>query len=115
MSYKDIEENKGGSWLGQKIKIDDIISFEMTIRLNYKNCEVTVKRFGKILDLTIVNISNKGYFIKRNKTFICDSTVKDLLHYLNGSLHYIDDIYDNLIEEDARNDDKIRDFEEYEK
>ena len=94
---------------------NDIISFEMTVKLNYKNCEVTVKRFGKILDLTIVNISNKGYFIKINKTFICDSKVNDLLNYLNGSLHYIDDIYDNLIEEDARNDSKISDFEEYEK
>ena len=94
---------------------DDIISFEMTVKLNYKNCEVTVKRFGKILDLTIVNISNKGYFINRNKTFICDSSVNDLLNYLNDNIHYIDDIYDNLIIEDARNDSKIRDFKEYEK
>ena len=94
---------------------NDIISFEMTIRLNYKNCEVTVKRFGKIFDLTIVNISNKGYFIKRNKTFICGSRVNYLLNYLNDSRHYIDDIYDKLIEEDARNDSKITDFEKYEK
>ena len=101
--------------MGHEIKIDDIISFEMTARLNYKNCEVTLKKFGKILDLTIVNISNKGYFIKRNKNFICDSSVNDLLNYLNDNIHYIDDIYDNLIEEDARNDDKIKDFEEYEK
>ena len=92
---------------------NDIISFEMTCKFNYKNCEVTVKRFGKILDLTIVNISNKGYFIKINKTFICDSEMSNLLNYLNDSLHYIDDIYDNLIIEDARNDDNITDFEEY--
>lgn len=85
----------------------------MTARINYKNCEVTVKRFGKILDLTIVNISDKGYFIKRNKTFICDSKYYNLLNYLNGSLHYIEEIHSNLIIEDARNDNKIMDFEDY--
>ena len=94
---------------------DDIISFEMTVKLNYKNCEVTVKRHGKILDLTIVNISNKGYFIKRNKTFIHETKYSNLLTAINGNIGYIEELYDNLIEEDARNDDKIRDFEEYEK
>ena len=98
--------------MGQEIKIDDIISFEMNVKLNYKNCEVTVKRHGKILDLTIVNISNKGYIIEKNKTFICEARVNDLLNYLNDSLHYIDDIYDNLIEKDVRSDSKIRDFED---
>ena len=94
---------------------NDIISFEMTARLNYKNCEVTLKKFGKILDLTIVNISNKGYFIKINKTFINKSEYTEILSFINKNIIYIDEIYNNLIIEDARSDSKITDFEKYEK
>ena len=101
--------------MGVKINVDDIISFEMTARLNYKNCEVTLKKFGKILDLTIVNISNKGYFIKINKTFINKSEYTEILSFINKNIIYIDEIYNNLIIEDARSDSKITDFEKYEK
>ena len=97
------------------INEDDIISFEMVVKFTYKNCEVTVKRYGKILDLTIVNISDKGYIIEKNITFIKKSKYTDLLSCINKNISYIEEIYNNLIIEDARNDSKIRDFEEYEK
>ena len=97
------------------VKKDDIISFEMVVKLTYKNCEVTVKRYGKILDLTIVNISDKGYIIEKNKTFINKSKYTEILICINKNISYIKEIYNELIEEGTRNDSNIRDFEEYEK
>ena len=89
---------------------NDIISFNMTCKLTYKNCEVTVKRFGKVLDLTILNISNKGYIIEKNSTFICELGYNHLLNYLNENVGYIVEIYEKLIKKGIRNDSKIRDF-----
>ena len=99
--------------MGQKIKIDDIISFEMTVRLNFKNCEVTVKRFGQILDIHVSNFSDKGYFTEKSENCIGQSEYSDLLNYLNDNIQYIEEIYQKTIKQNARNDDKITDFEDY--
>ena len=99
--------------MGQEIKIDDIISFEMTVRLNFKNCEVTVKRFGQILDIHVSNFSDKGYFTEKSDDFICHSEYVDLLNYLHNNIQYIEGVYKKTIEENTRNDDKITDFEDY--
>lgn len=95
------------------VKVEDIISFEYIVKLSYKNCEVTIKRFGKVVDLTIVNISGKGYIIEKNKTFIIGQSYNHLLKDINENIHYIEIIYTDLIEKGIRNNSKITDFEEY--
>jgi len=97
--------------VGQEIKIDDIISFNCTIKLSYKNCDVTVKRYGNIADLTIAVISGKGYIVERNNTFICSPGYNHLLNYLNENIGHIENIYNEVMEKSVRNDDIIRDFE----
>ena len=99
--------------MGQKIKLDDIISFECVIKLNYKNCEVTAKRYGQILNVHVSNFSDKGYFTEKCENFIGDSEYSDLLNYLNNNIQYIEGVYQKTIEENTRNDDKITDFEDY--
>jgi len=89
---------------------DDIISFKMTCKFSYKNCEVTVKRFGKILDLTILNISNKGYIIEKNSTFICELGYNHLINYLNENIGYIEEIHSEIMKKGFLNDNKIMDF-----
>ena len=92
---------------------DDIISSEMNVKLNYKNCEVTVKRFGQILNVHVSNFSDKGYFTEKSEDLICQSEYIDLLNYLNDNIQYIEGVYLKTIEENTRNDDKITDFEDY--
>ena len=94
---------------------NDIISFEMTCKFNYKNCDVTVKRHGKILNLTTISISGKGYIIEKNFDFIVDSNYYNVLNYLNENIAYIEGIYQSAIKKGVANNSKIRDFEEYEK
>jgi len=95
------------------VLVDDIISFEMTCKFSYKNCEVTVKRYGKVLDLTILNISSKGYIIEKNSTFICEPPgYEHLINYLNENISYVEEIYSEVIKKGVANDSKIRDFRE---
>jgi len=101
--------------VGQKIKIDDIISFEMIVKIYYRNCEVTAKRYGQILNVHVSNFSDKGYFTEKSENFIGQSEYSDLLNYLNNNIQYIEGVYQKTIEENTRNDDKITDFGEYEK
>ena len=98
-----------------KITKNDIISFEMVVKLTYKDCEVTAKRNGQFLEVQVANFSGKGYFTEKSETFICDGEYPNLLNYLNNNIHYIEEVYEKTIEANTRNDDKIRDFKEYEK
>ena len=99
--------------MGHEIKIDDIISFECAIKLTYKNCEVTVKRYNHILDVHVANFSSKGYYAEKSKDFICTADHDDILNCLNKNIKYIEEVYKKTIEKNARNDSKITDFEEY--
>ena len=98
-----------------EIKRDDIISFNCTTKLIYKNCEVTAKRYGKHLEIHVSNFSGRGYYAEKADNFITDTIFDDLLDHLNNIKPYIEEIYQKTIEENARNDDNIMDFEEYEK
>ena len=97
--------------MGQIIRNDDIISYNCTIKLNYKNCDVVLKRFVNDADMTITIISGKGYIIGKNKTFICKPGYNHILNYLNENINYIDDIYNDIIKKGVQNDNKIMDFE----
>ena len=92
---------------------NDIISFEMTCKFSYKNCDMTVKRHNNILVLTTISISGKGYIIEKNNNFIVDSNYYDILKYLNKNIAYIEEIYQSAIKKGVANNSKIRDFEEY--
>ena len=54
------------------VNVDDIVSFEMTCKFGYKNCEVTVKKINDVVDVRIICISEKGYILEKHKTFIID-------------------------------------------
>jgi len=80
--------------VGQKEK--DIISFEMTIKFYYKNCEVTFKRLNNVLDISIINITSNGFIAEINKTFICGKNYKNFLEYLDTMIDLIEEIYQEI-------------------
>lgn len=95
------------------VNADDIISFEMTCKFDYKNCEVTVRKFNNIVDVGIVSISEKGYIIEKHKTVIIDPGKfnRELAIMVEHKLGFVERIYQSVTKKGIANDSKIRDFE----
>lgn len=81
--------------MGQIVN-NDIISFEMTVKFYYKNCEVILKRLNNVLDLSIINITNSGYINEKNKTFICGKNYKCFLEYLDTIIDIVEEMYQEI-------------------
>lgn len=94
------------------VKADDIILFEMTFKFYYKNFEVTVRKINNIVDIGIMGISEKGYILDKHKTIIInqDKFNRGLLLFIRAKIRYIEKMYNDLVEEGSRNDDKIEEF-----
>ena len=95
------------------VNVEDIISFEMTCKFNYKNCEVTVRKMNNIVDVGILCVSGKGYILEKHKTLTLDQREfnERLLFYIEKKIDYIEILYNNLVEEGVRNDKKIEEFQ----
>ena len=73
--------------MGQKYKLTDIniISFEMTVKLRYKNCEMTFKKTDQVYKIDAIDISEKGYIVEFSETFLAKKkTYTNLLNFLNN-------------------------------
>lgn len=74
------------------IKNNDIISLECTVKLQYKNCEMTLKKIDRVYIINAVDITEKGYIIEISETFLGKKELyPNLLNFLN---HVVDkDLY----------------------
>ena len=99
--------------MGQ-ITRDDIISFDCTIKLTYKGCEVTAKRYGKYLEVHVCNFSNKGYYTEKVEDFIGNTQYVNLLNYLNENVNYIEGVYQKTVKENTRKNHDIKDLDYFE-
>jgi len=73
--------------VGQKyeIKTNNIISFEMTVKLQYKNCEMTLKRSDQVYIIAAVDITEKGYIVEFSETFLAKKKLcPNLVNLLNN-------------------------------
>ena len=73
--------------MGQKYKFTDnnIISFEMTVKLRYKDCEMTFKKTDQVYKIDAIDISEKGYIVEFSETFLAKKKVyPNLLNFLNN-------------------------------
>ena len=73
--------------MGQKYKFTDnnIIAFEMTVKLRYKDCEITFKKTDQVHKIDAIDISKKGYIVEFSETFLAKKkTYPDLLNFLNN-------------------------------
>jgi len=68
-----------------KINNNDIIAFEMTVKLQYKNCEMTLKKTDQVYIIGAVDITEKGYIVEFSETFLeKKKAYPNLLNFLNN-------------------------------
>ena len=86
--------------MGQKYKFTDnnIIAFEMTVKLRYKDCEMTFKKTDQIYKIDAIDISEKGYIVEFSETFLATKKVyPNLLNFLNNVVDQdLDIVYKKL-------------------
>ena len=72
--------------MGQyKINNNNIISFEMTVKLQYKNCEMTLKKTDQVNIIGAIDITEKGYIVEFSETFLeKKKAYPNLLNFLNN-------------------------------
>jgi len=73
--------------VGQKYEIytNNIISFEMIVKLQYKDCEMTFKKIDQIHKINVVDITEKGYIVEFSETFLAKKKAyPNLLNFLNN-------------------------------
>ena len=73
--------------MGQKYEIEtnNIISFEMIVKLQYKDCEMTFKKTDQVYKIDVVDITEKGYIVEFSETFLAKKKVyPNLLNFLNN-------------------------------
>ena len=97
--------------MGQKYEIanNNIISFEMSVRLQYKDCEMTLKRADQVYIIDGVTITEKGYIVEFSETFISNKKLcPNLVNLLNNVMNKdLDVVYQKLIAK-KKFTDKIR-------
>ena len=87
--------------MGQKheISISHIISFEMEIKIQYKDCDIQIKKNDKVYVINAIIISKEGYIVEMSETFIAKNRVySNLIDYLNNMLYLdLEKVYQKLI------------------
>ena len=94
--------------MGQKyeIKTSNIISFEMTVKLQYKNCEMTFKKTDQVHTIDAIDITEKGYIVEFRETFLAK---KELYSKLLDYLNYIVDQDLDTVHKKLQNKKNLRD------
>ncbi len=86
--------------MGQKYEItnNNIISFETTVKFQYKNCEMTLKKVDQVYTINVVDITKKGYIVEFSETFLAKKkTYPNLLNFLNNVVDQdLDEVYQKL-------------------
>ena len=86
--------------MGQhKITNSNIISFEMNVKLNYKDCEMNLKKIDQIYSIYLKDITPSGYIVEFSETFLAKKKqYPNLLNYLNNIINEdIETTYQKLI------------------
>ena len=86
--------------MGQKYTFTDnnIIAFEMIVKLQYKNCEMTLKKTDQVYIIDAVDITEKGYIVEFSETFLAKTkTYPNLLNFLNNVVNQdLDTVHNKL-------------------
>jgi len=81
-----------------KITNNNIISYEMTVKLQYKNCEMTFKKADQVYIITAVDITEKGYIVEFSETFLEKKKLyPNLVNLLNNLEQDLNTVYQKLI------------------
>jgi len=82
-----------------KITNSNIISFEMIVKLSYKDCEITFKKTNQVYIITAIDITKKGYIVEFSETFLAKKKIyPNLLNFLNNVVNEdLNMVYQKLI------------------
>ena len=71
----------------------------MEIRIQYKDCEITIKRNDKFYAITAMIISEEGYIVATSETFRALNRIyANIIDYLNNKISDdIENVYQKLI------------------
>ena len=86
--------------MGHKYEIENnnIISFEMNVKLNYKDCEMNLKKIDQVYIISAVDITEKGYIVEFSETFLeKKKSYPNLLNLLNNLDRDLNIVYQKLI------------------
>ena len=70
----------------------------MTVKLQYKNCEMTFKKTDQVYKIDVIDITEKGYIVEFSETFLAKKKAyPNLLNFLNNVVDQdLDIIYKKL-------------------
>ena len=95
--------------MGHKITNNNIISIEMTVKLQYKDCEMTFKKTDQVHKIDVVAITKKGYIVEFSETFLAKKKAyPNLLNFLNNVVDQDLDIVYQKLKVKKEFSDKIR-------
>jgi len=82
-----------------KITNSNIISFDMSVKLTYKDCEINFKKADQVHIIAAIDITEKGYIVEFSETFLAEKNIyPNLLNFLNNVVNKdIDMVYQKLI------------------
>ncbi len=70
----------------------------MTVKLQYKNCEMTLKKTDQVYIINAIDITEKGYIVEFSETFLeKKKAYPNLLNLLNNLDQDLDIVYQKLI------------------
>ena len=71
----------------------------MEVRVQYKDCEITIKRNDKFYAITAMIISEEGYIVEVSETFRALNRIyANIIDYLNNKISDdIENVYQKLI------------------
>ena len=57
----------------------------MTVKLQYKNCEMTLKKTDQVCKIDVIDVTEKGYIVEFSETFLAKKKAyPNLLNFLNN-------------------------------
>ena len=71
----------------------------MEIKIQYKDCDINLKKNDKVYVINAVTISKEGYIVEMSETFISKNRIYyNLINYLNNTLYLdLEKVYQKLI------------------
>ena len=92
------------------VNVSDIIAFEMTVKLQYKDCEMTLKKTDQVYIIDAVDISEKGYIVEYSETFLAKEKISlNLLNFLNNVINLDLNMVHQKLNTKKKFVDKVRD------
>jgi len=82
-----------------KITNSNIISFDMSVKLTYKDCEINFKKADQIHIIAAIDITEKGYIVEFSETFLAKKRIyPNLVNFLNNVIDKdLNIVYQKLI------------------